>query len=72
MGTSDIRTPFTSLGQYDLFGVYVVAEEVSEHREAEDVFEHLTYVLWKLLADNEELLFNSSLFEHIALHGTNR
>jgi len=67
MATYYIITFFKLLGQYDLFGVDIEAEEVFEHREAEDLFEHRetedvldhrTYVLWKLRADDEELLFN--------------
>ena len=47
------------------------AEEVLEHRKAEEVFEHRTYVLWKLRSD-DELLFNSSIFEEITWHNTDR
>jgi hypothetical protein len=74
MATNDIRKLFTLLGHYDLFVVDLEAEEVFEHREAEElfehreaeeVFEHRSYVLWKLRIDDEELLFNSSIFEHI-------
>jgi hypothetical protein len=46
------------------------AEELFEHREAEEVFEHRTYVLWNLRTD-DELFFNSIIFEDITWHNTN-